>query len=199
MADTLSLILNAAIFLVTAAILISLFRRDGAWTLAAVRPALRFYTVLSNILCGAAALCVCVSHLSGGLKHGVWLFKYVATVAVTVTLMTVLLFLGPSHGGYKGFFKKRNLYLHLLGPLAAIVSFSLFERRPMSFGESLLGLSSVVLYGTYYLYRILWAPENRRWDDFYGFNRDGKWPVTYAGMLLGTFAVCMLLRLIQNL
>ena len=199
MIDTLSLIFNAAIFIVTAAIVVSLFRKDGAWSIEKAKPSFRFYTVLSNVLCGIAALCVCVSRLGGSLTYGVWLFKYIATAAVTVTLMTVLLFLGPANGGYKGFFSGRNLYLHLLGPLLAIASFSLFEKRPMSFPGSLWGMVTVVLYGLYYLYRILYAPEEKRWKDFYGFNKGGKWPVAFAAMMLGGFAVCMLLRLLQNL
>ena len=199
MTDTISLILNAAIGLTTAALLIPLFRKNGAWSLKAAGPAFRFYTVLSNALCAAAALIVCVCRLAGGIPYPVRILKYIAAAALTVTMLTVLLFLGPSRKRYKGLFNGANLYLHLIGPVLAIVSFSFFEKAPMSFPESLWGMTSVVLYGTYYLYRILYAPEGKRWEDFYGFNKDGKWPVTFSAMMLGGFIVCVLLRLLQNL
>ena len=199
MTHTVSLILNAAIFIVTAALLIPLFRKDGAWTLKAAGPVFRFYTVLSNALCAAAALCVVIARLTGGMPYPVRILKYIFTAALTVTMLTVLLFLGPSRKSYKGLFNGANLYLHLIGPVLAIVSFSFFEKAPMTFPESLWGMTSVVLYGTYYLYRILYAPEGKRWEDFYGYNKDGKWPVTFSAMMLGGFIVCVLLRLLQNL
>ena len=57
----------------------------------------------------------------------------------------------------------------------------------------------VVLYGPFYLYKILYAPEKKRWDDFYGFNKQGKWPVAFAAMVAGTFAICMGIMALQNL
>ena len=42
----------------------------------------------------------------------------------------------------------------------------------------------VVLYGPLYLYKIVYAPPQERWDDFYGFNKGGKWPIAFAAMLL---------------
>ena len=34
-----------------------------------------------------------------------------------------------------------------------------------------------------YINRVLFAPEGRRWEDFYGFNKGGKWPLSLAAML----------------
>ena len=69
----------------------------------------------------------------------------------------------------------------------------------MSFSQSLWGLLPVVLYGPLYLYRILYAPEGKRWEDFYGFNKSGKWPISFAAMLAGTFLICMGIMALQNL
>jgi hypothetical protein len=41
-------------------------------------------------------------------------------------------------------------------------------------------------------------PEGKRWDDFYGFNKNGKWPVMFAVMLTGTFLICLGLMALQQ-
>ena len=45
---------------------------------------------------------------------------------------------------------------------------------------------------------VLRAPADKRWEDFYGFNKGGKWPISLALMLLGSFLICMALLLLQN-
>ena len=94
--------------------------------------------------------------------------------------------------------KGPDLFMHLLTPLMALISFCVFEKRAMSFRQSLAGLLSIVLYGPLYLYKILYAPEGKRWDDFYGFNKNGKWPVMFAVMLTGTFLICLGLMALQQ-
>ena len=69
----------------------------------------------------------------------------------------------------------------------------------MDFRTALLGLLPVMVYGPWYLYKIQFAPENKRWDDFYGFNKGGKWPISFAMMLVGTFLICMGIMALQNL
>lgn len=193
---TVSIIINAAIFGVTAILVALDFRRDGEWRLENGRKAFRFFTVLSNALCGVAALAMAVAQLRGGVPRGVMLFKYLGTASVTVTLMTVLLFLGPSQGGYAPLFAGNGLYLHLIGPLLAIASFCFLEKDGLTLPEALLGLVPVALYGVLYCYKAVFAPEKSRWEDFYGFNRGGRWPVAFAGMMIGTLAVCVALWLL---
>ena len=115
--------------------------------------------------------------------------------------MNVILFLAPSVGkDWYGVLLKgvNNLFMHLVTPLLAIVSFCLLEKRGMTFAESLWGLLPVIVYGQHNIYRILRAPEGKKWDDFYGFNKQGKWPLAFGMMLAGTFVVCMLFLLAQN-
>ena len=61
----------------------------------------RYFTVLSNLFCGVACACVAIAWCTGTLPKWVVLLKYVSTVAVGVTLLTVFLFLGPSSGEWK--------------------------------------------------------------------------------------------------
>ena len=188
-------ILNAGIFLLTAALVILDFRKDGKWNPQQGRYALCFFTVQSNILCAVSALLLCLFPESGF----AWHLKYIGTAAVTVTMLTVFLFLAPSLGSLSKLLRDGELYMHLITPLLALITFCVFEKRGMSFGTALTGLLSICLYGPWYLYKIRFAPEGKRWEDFYGFNKGGKWPVSFACMLAGTFLICMGLMALQNL
>ena len=192
-----SIALNALIALVTAVLLAAFFFKDGRWDEARGRSAMRFFTTQSNLLCALAALLMCIFPQS----RRVWGLKYIGTAAVTVTMLTVFLFLAPSigKGGLRQLLKGADFFLHLITPVLAIVSFCAFERRGMDFGTALLGMLPVVIYGPWYLYKIRFAPEGKRWEDFYGFNKSGRWPVSFAMMVIGTFLVCMGLMALQNL
>ena len=43
------------------------------------------------------------------------------------------------------------------------------------------------------------AYREKRWEDFYGFNRDGRWPVAYALMVAGTAVICVVFYVVLNL
>ena len=196
------IILNLAIFLSTTLLLGGLRRRTVKDHPEQFREALRFFTCQSNILCSLSALVTAFFRMSGPVPEWAWILKYTGTAAVTVTMLTVFLFLAPSVGkGWYGALLKgpSNLFMHLLTPLAALVSFCIFEKRGMTFPQCLFGMLPVLLYGPLYLNRILYAPEEKRWDDFYGFNRNGKWPAMFAIMMAGTFIMCLGLMAVQNL
>ena len=199
---TADVILNLVIFLATLLLLAGFCRKDGKWMPERLKHAFRFFTCQSNVLCAASALCMAVARGTGNVPEWVWILKYMGTAAVTVTMLTVFLFLAPSVGkGWYGVLLKErhDLFMHLLTPVMALVSFCVFEERGMTFTQSLWGLLPVVLYGPLYLYRILYAPEGKRWDDFYGFNKGGRWPVMFTVMVTGTFLICLGIRALQNL
>ena len=193
--------LNTLIALLTLLIVVSFFRKDGQWVPERGKFALRFFTTLSNILCAAACLLTALAMNAGGVPEWIWTLKYIGTAAVTVTMLTVFLFLAPSIGKdwVKYLLTGSDIFMHLLTPLLALFTFCVFERQGMTFCESLWGLLPVLLYGPLYLYKILFAPPEKRWDDFYGFNKQGKWPVAFAAMVAGTFAICMALMAVQNI
>ena len=195
-------ILNLAIFLATLIIVAGIPRKDGKREPGRLRNAFRFYTCQSNALCAVTALIMAVFRLSGAVPQAAWILKYTGTAAVTVTMLTVFLFLAPSVGkDWYGVLLKGsgNLFMHLLTPLLALVSFCAFEKQGMTFPQCLWGLLPVVLYGPLYLYKIRFAPEEKRWEDFYGFNKGGKWPVMFTVMLAGTFLICLGIMALQNL
>ncbi|QTE74204.1 hypothetical protein JS518_15145 [Clostridiales bacterium FE2010] len=193
--------LNILIALITLIIVVSFFRKEGQWVPERGKFALRFFTTLSNMLCAAASLLTALAINAGGIPEWIWMLKYIGTAAVTVTMLTVLFFLAPSFGkgALKVLLSGTDLFMHLITPLLALVSFCVFEKRGMTFCQSLWGMLPVVLYGPVYLYKILFALPEKRWDDFYGFNKQGKWPIAFAGMVLGTFLICMGIMALQNL
>ena len=190
-----SAIINALIFAITAILVIRIFWKEGTWCLSKARYAFRFFTVQSNVFCAVAALCMALFPDS----CWAWTLKYIGTAAVTVTMLTVFFFLAPTMGGLKPLLMGNDLFMHLTTPLMAILSFCLLEKKGMAFSTALLGMLPLVLYGGWYLYKILYAPANKRWEDFYGFNRGGKWPIAMAAMMVGGFAICMMLMGLQNL
>ena len=125
----------------------------------------------------------------------VLLLKYLGTVSVTVTLLTVLFFLGPTQG-FKIMLSGSNLYLHLIGPVLAILSYAFLEKKPITIGTAMIGLLPMIVYGVVYLYKVIIAAEDKRWEDFYGFNKGGKWPVMFAAMIAGTAVVCIVFWLV---
>ena len=54
----------------------------------------------------------------------------------------------------------------------------------------------VILYGFVYLYEVVMIG---RWDDFYRYNKNGKWPVSMAAMFVGGFLVCVMVWVLFNL
>ena len=199
---TVDRILNVFIALLTLLLVLSFFRKDGKWEPERGKFALRFFTTQSNILVAAASLLTALALSSEGtIPRWIWTLKYIGTAAVTVTMLTVFLFLAPSIGKdwVKYLLTGSDIFMHLLTPLLALFTFCVFERQGMTFCESLWGLLPVLLYGPLYLYKILFAPPEKRWDDFYGFNKQGKWPVAFAAMVAGTFAICMGIMALQNL
>ena len=196
------IILNAFIFLITLILVILMFRKDRQWDIPRGKRAFRYYTVLSNCLCAMVSLLMVLTSLAGPVPQWAWTLKYIGTAAVTVTMLTVFFFLAPSMGKdwYQVLLKgASNAFMHLLTPLLALLSFCLLEKRGMSFPQCMWGMVPVVLYGPVYLYKIKYTPEEKRWDDFYGFNKGGKWPIAFSGMVIGTFLICLGIMALQNL
>ena len=178
------------VILIIGAVLFAVFKTEEK------RIVFRYFTVLSNLLCALTSLIAAVSHASGKISGLASVLKYIGTSAVTVTLLTVVLFLGPAIGSIKELLKGRDLFLHLICPVIAILTYILWDRTDMRFSIVFSGTVPVLLYGVLYLYKVIYAPKDRRWDDFYMFNRNGKWPISFAAMYAGSFIVSLILWII---
>lgn len=120
--------------------------------------------------------------------------KYMATVALTVTMVTVTLYLVPTKGFAKAF-AKRNLILHLVTPIMMLFSFFILENGFIKFYHILLSLIPIILYGSMYYYKVIYTAS---WDDIYGFNKDGRWLLSVLVMSVGSILIAFLLFFIQK-
>ena len=128
-----------------------------------LRIVLRYFTALSNLFCAAASLAVAAARVFGEVPNAVLVLKFVSTVSVSVTLLTVMFFLGPVIYGFRPLLTGPDLWLHLVCPALAILSVLLWDRPEASFGIIWIGMLPVLLYGAVYIYRVMLAPEEKRW------------------------------------
>ena len=185
---------NAAIVLITVYCVLTFFVRGGSGNMEVVGTvAFRYFTVDSNILVAVASLFVAVFgtvKLVTGREYPEWVrvFKFVGTVAVMLTFLTVAVFLGFIYG-FKAMFVDINLFLHLLTPLAALFTLWIAEAgvriRPAFFA---LGVLPMILYGAVYLSMVVFA---EKWEDFYHLANGGKWWVSVLIMLAATALIAL--------
>lgn len=189
-----SCIINITIFVITLVLVFRFFRENGMWNLARAKRAFRYFTTQSNVLCAISAVLICI------FPNESWAYylKIIGTAGVTVTMLTVLLFLGRVYG-YKPILTGSDLFMHLITPLLALISLCVFERRGIGFATSFIGVLPVVLYAPLYLYNVVLAPEEKRWEDFYKFNTNGNWKISYAIMLAGSMLICIALYFLLNI
>ena len=196
-----AVVFNAAIFAVTAFCVLTFFVKGGRGNMEVVGPvAFRYFTVDSNVLVAVASLFVAVFgivKLATGREYPEWVrvFKFVGTVAVMLTFLTVAVFLGFIYG-FKAMFVGINLFLHLLTPLAALLTLWFAEAgvkiRPAFFA---LGVAPMILYGAVYLWMVIFA---EKWEDFYHLANGGKWWVSVLAMVAGTALIAVVTGVVAN-
>jgi len=112
---------------------------------------LKYFTVLSNLLEGAASVIWLVSTFRNGkASTHAELLKYIAAAAVGLTCVTVLVFLGPLYG-YPAMFAGASLYMHLLTPVAAIAEIIFLSDYTYTRKDNRMVVLSPLVYGVFYL------------------------------------------------
>lgn len=186
-----SLVIGVCVILFTASAFFYNFRtdviRDEVWFGYTGWKCLRFFTTLSNLYAALAAAVTAVfaarNLINDEYRFPFWAiaFKYSATVCVSVTFLTVTLFLAPmtaaNGNGYFLLFAGNNFYMHFLTPVLCIVSFLFLERaaKELPFRATLAGLLPVILYAAVYAVMVVGVGEARGgWVDFYGLTFGGN-------------------------
>ncbi len=166
----------------------------------------KYFTVLSNVFCAVVAA-VCLYFNARNVVKDEFVFprflktvKATSTVAVSLTMLTVVFFLGPYAvfigKSYFALFERNNLFLHLLCPMLAIIAqmVEVSEKRP--FVEVLFALIPTFLYEIVYTVMVVFV---RGWKDFYGFTFGGHFgltPVAIVVMLGVTFGIAAVEKLV---
>lgn len=188
--STISLIINLLIVYLTFDAVIYYFRDDiiremteeviSSWT------AMRYFTTLSNIFVAIAAAVLVAIHIRNAARDVYdvpkWAItlKYIATVSVTVTFLTVVFFLAPitALGGKSYFllFEGNQFILHFLSPVMAIVSFIFFDGwEKLPFKSTFLTVIPTIIYSFVYIPMVVIV---KAWPDFYFFTFGGHYYIT---------------------
>ena len=220
-------ILNIAVivFAVAGTVLMLFFRGDSEELLAEGIENYKYFTVLSNEICGIIAVVSLVQSLRG--KPQPMLAKLMAAAAVGLTFLVIIGFLGPLYGLLK-MYRGANFFFHLILPLTAMAEFvicpgdtaqpdrgrrledvgdekSKYDSRavivPIPFWWTFLTMIPVAVYGAFYLGNCMingigkWPHTN----DFYGFLNWGL-PVglvIFAGIMLAIWGIACVLRAVR--
>ena len=199
-----SVVINAVIFLVTTGVVISYFFEESSEFMEHGYETFRFFTTDSNIL--AAISCLIMLIFETGILRGKrtsvpkWavIFKFMGTVSLMLTFLTVMFFLVPIYG--PALILGTYFHVHVGAPLMAIISFALLETEyKIRFPQTLLGIIPMAVYGCVYMTEVvLIGKENGGWRDFYQFNQGGRWYITMIVMLVSTFVISLLVALFHN-
>ena len=176
------------------AVLIMFFAPQVEGALVASRwEALKFFTVESNILMGISAL-ISIIYIAQN-KNPLWvsILKYISTGAVTLTFITVIVYLTPLVG-FLALITGPNLYMHLIIPILSLVHFFIFEPRQENFKfyNTFLYIIPMGIYGLAYMINV--AVSNGYGtveNDWYAFGTYGLGIgfLVYFIMLLLTYAM----------
>lgn len=162
----------------------------------------KFYTVLSNVFCGIVALIYLIFIFAKKGTDKMAALKLAAVCGVAITFAVVAFMFGPLYG-FPNFYKRGNLFFHLLLPVTAMAEFIFVKRKKIPFKYTVFAAIPTLLYAIGYLLNILINGIGGPWpdtNDFYGFLNWG-WPAgicIFTGIPLTAFAVACLFRLISN-
>jgi len=191
--NLISLTANLLVVIFTIISLLAFFVSiDGSDEFVVGWVAFEYFTVLSNLFIGLVGAAIIVFNVKNLIKDEnkfpkvLEIIKYVASSAVGVTMFTVIFFLGPTKG-FGIMYKSINLFMHLLSPLLAILSFVFLEGKPNNkFYVTAFSILPVFIYGTVYLLNVL---VFETWTDFYGFNANGLRYVSIIAMSIASYAI----------
>ncbi len=156
---------------------------------------IQYFTIQSNILSGVVSLVCAIWSLISVLPYWMLIVKFSATCAVSVTFVTVIVYLGPRYKNWKFLLvSETNFWLHVVGPLLAVTTLLLRGPVDLPFAMVFTGLVPVILYGMLYTKKVVINPPEKRWEDLYGFNSGVNWKLSTIAMFAGTFAVSLALR-----
>ena len=170
--------------------------------------ALQYFTVLSNALLALIAI-ICIPFNVYGmvktkkLNRPIFSLKFMATVAVTTTMLTTICFLLPKNNWDVGFLLGFNnpltsaeFFMHLVIPTLGLLTFIIFEKRNSDkhlFLLPVLGVLPVFAYGVFYVLDIILKFINP--TDWYGFLDGELWIgiIIIALVLIGSYLIGLLI------
>ena len=154
---------------------------------------LKYFTVLSNLFEAYASM--------------MWLYKkdeklkYIASVSLSLTFITVVLFLGPLFG-YRIMFIGSNFWFHLIIPIIAVMEVIFLSKYTISKKDNLFALMPMFIYGLFYVGNIFingvgsW-PNINDWYGFFTWGYTGG-VVVFVVISLATYFMGYVIKKINN-
>lgn len=147
-------------------------------------PIYSYYTVQSSIFMGIISFIFANREyqILKGRKKEIslvyYIFKMVATVAVSLTFFVVFAIFGfMARGGHIGLLRNSYLFFHLVIPVVSILNYVIFERTSIiKFKYIFYGMLPTFLYEIYYIINILMNMKNggvTLRNDWYSFAQNG--------------------------
>ena len=134
----------------------------------------QYFTVLSNAFVLLTSLIGVILYLFTYIKVRDYvkelyqIIRLVSVVCVAITFTMVVVFLSPANPTFP-WFGNYNLFLHGITPIAAVISYTLFEYAPkMKFRYFFAPVIAIFLYGTFYVLYAFFAEAGTE-IDWYGF------------------------------
>lgn len=167
----------------------------------------RMFTVLSNMLAGVAAAMTVPFAVDGirqrnyHLPRWIVYLTFMSVNCITLTFLVALTILSPRAGFYLIMIEGKNLFLHTIVPIISIVLFLFVNSyHTIKFKMTFLAVSPVFVYAMVYLVSaIMIGEENGGWRDHYRFEELMPWYWVLPLMLLLSFGIACLLRVIHNM
>ena len=166
----------------------------------------RMFTVLSNMLVGIASAMTIPFAVDGIRKRNYHLPRWIVTLTfvsvncISLTFLISLTILSPRAGFAQIMIEGKNLFLHTVVPIISIVTF-LFVNvyHTVKFKTAFLAVLPVCIYAMVYLVSaIIIGEENGGWRDHYRFEELMPWYYILVIILLLSFGIACLLRVIHN-
>ena len=168
------------------------FAKDNSALVTGGRGAFKYYTVLSNVFCALTSL-VCVIFMLArkdrSLPVPLYLLHLAGSCVVSVTLIVVIIFLGPTMG-FGNMFVGVCFWLHLFAPVLSIISQMLLRpQKEIRLRSTVFAVVPTILYGAVYIIvnAVNWTGKSNPVTDMYGFLR---WGWAIGAMLL--VAICLI-------
>ena len=131
---------------------------------------LKFFTVQSNLFAAVSAVLSLINVLRNKKSRVVSALKLASSVSVTITFLTVLVYLGPLYG-YGSMYSGGNLLFHLIVPVICILDFIFLNDYMLKYKSSLFTVLCIGIYSVGYIAVILinGKGSGHNGNDFYGF------------------------------
>lgn len=172
-----------------------------SWTL---RDYFRYFTTLSNMLAATAAVFTIPFAINGLQKkrfvYPRWLFllHYTGTICTTMTFVFAMVFIYPWNPEFA--VGGTQLYLHVICPIAILISFELVESGyQITKRNTLLCLIPFFIYTLVYVFNVVLLGEaNGGWEDLYMLNTFVPFYFSLPAVWLLAFLIATLIRLLAN-